>query len=137
VDYDDWSIRQLQDECRTRGLPSGRSRSDLAQRLRDNDAKALPEVVAESDVPPQPAPVEADPQPPTPAVQGAATFRCTHPHPGQAGLDDQTHLAYRRRTNEQAVEAGHRPRGGELGAWRAGTTADGEVYEISIRQDTP
>jgi hypothetical protein len=131
--YDDWPIRQLQDECRSRGLQSGRAKAELVQRLLDSDmATEDGLVVAESDVPAAPEPAPVVPVEPEPAVSGSGTFRSTFPHvPG--GVDDATHLAYRRRTYEEAVAAGHAPRGGELGAHRVGTTTDGEVYEINVR----
>lgn len=133
-DYETWPIRQLQDECRDRGLASGRSKADLVARLQECDvASSDGLVVAESDVPPPAAPPVVEPQEPELAVPGASVFRRTFPIvPG--GLDDASHLDYRRRTWEAARADGLSPLGGELGARRAGTTPDGEVYEINLRR---
>lgn len=133
--YEAWQIRQLQDECRRRGLPSGRSKADLVERLAADDADVDGTVMAESDVPPRPAPEPMDPTPAAPATPGAAVFRMTHPAV-RDGVDEATHLAYRLRTWEAAQEAGHQPRGGQFGARRVGTSPDGEVYEISVRTVT-
>jgi hypothetical protein len=50
---------------------------------------------------------------------------------GPGGLDDATHTALRQQTRDAAIAAGHTPRGD---AYRVGTTAAGEVYEVNVRR---
>lgn len=135
-EYETWPVRQLQEACRERGLPTSRAKADMVQRLRDNDVTEPPqvEVIAESDVPPPPVPPVVEPEAPAPAVAGAPVFRHTLPHVHGGLLDDASHLDYRRRTYEAAIAQGLQPRGGELAAHRVGTTTDGEVYEIDLRR---
>lgn len=140
MDYEAMTTPQLQAECRRRDLPTSRSKGVLVGRLRDADAAAgAPELTVEAEptrvvtepVPRDaPAPVRVEdrrrgwqPAPPT-------VFRRTFPVcPG--GPDEVQHAAYREATLDAAVDAGHEPRGG---AYRIGTTPDGEVYEINIRR---
>jgi hypothetical protein len=163
MDYEAMSTPDLQRECRRRGLPSGRVKAELMQRLTEADAQSdedgigdagvhpgglasateggvkvqLAEgecvlrpdvqVVAQPDLLP-PVPEPFTPREPEPAAP--STFRRVH-RTGPGGLDEATHAKFRDRTRQAAVEAGHTPRGD---AYRVGTTADGEVYEINVRR---
>lgn len=147
MDYEQLSTRELQDECRRRGLPSGRVKAELIARLTEADtadagsagddfddtpvegasSEPVVEVTAQPDLlPPEPAPFKTtDPEPATPFV-----FRQTF-KVGPGGLDDGTHAEFRQKTIDAAVEAGHKPRGG---AYRVGTTTNGDVYEVIVRR---
>jgi hypothetical protein len=154
MDYGQMTTPQLQAECKRRGLPSGRVKAELVARLTDSDAQnATPEttegagadlptvvlsdgeqvpqpdvtVAAQPDLlPPPPEPFE--PHEPEPAAP--SSFRCTW-QAGPGGLDEATHTELRRQTRDAATAAGHTPRGD---AYRVGTTADGEVYEVNVRR---
>lgn len=152
MDYEQMTTPQLQAECKRRGLPSGRVKAELVVRLVEADAAdegsadddfADNAVVVLSDgehvqrpdvtvnaqpdlLPPVPEPFEPhEPEPPAPS-----TFRATW-RLGPGGLDDATHTDLRQKTRDAAVADGHMPRGD---AYRVGTTADGEVYEINVRR---
>lgn len=153
MDYEQMSTPQLQAECKRRGLPSGRVKAELAARLAEADASDAGSaeydfddsgtlvllddgervvrpgtpVTAQPDLLP-PTPEQFTPQEPEPAAP--STFRRTY-QTGPGGLDEATHAALRRRARQDAVEAGHAPRGD---AYRVGTTADGEVYEVNVRR---
>lgn len=154
MDYEQMTTPQLQAECKRRGLPSGRVKAELVARLTeagavdedsaDDDFGSAVEVeladgehVIRPDVPVTaqpdllpPAPEPFEPHEPEPAAP--STFRATWTL-GPGGLDDATHTTLRQQTHDAAVAAGHTPRGG---AYRVGTTADGEVYEISVRRQS-
>ncbi|MEV0220890.1 SAP domain-containing protein [Streptomyces sp. NPDC050704] len=158
MDYEQMTTPQLQAECKRRGLPSGRVKAELVERLTaaDTEDEAVPvaespDVADSSDTPtvilsdgeqvPQPdVTVDAQPDllPPAPEPfethepepAAPASFRRTWLL-GPGGLDEATHTQLRQQTREAAVAAGHTPRGD---AYRVGTTADGEVYEINVRR---
>jgi hypothetical protein len=152
MDYEQMTTPQLQAECKRRGLPSGRVKNELVARLAEADAASedsadddfgdsatvvlndgesavrtdVP-VTAQPDLLP-PAPEPFTPHEPEPAPP--STFRATWPL-GPGGLDEATHATLRRQTLDAAAQAGHTPRGD---AYRVGTTADGEVYEVNVRR---
>lgn len=153
MDYESMTTPQLQAECRRRGLPTSRTKDVLVQRLRESDGTqdrptgegVEPAAELELSVEPEPervvtekvpreAPVAPAPEPRATGRRGwqpapPSVFRKAYPVcPG--GPDEQQHATYREATLRAAVEAGHEPRGG---AYRIGTTPDGEVYEINIR----
>lgn len=142
MDYEQMTTPQLQAECKRRGLPSGRVKAELIERLAEADGQGTPTVVlsdgeqvprpdvtiaAQPDLlPPPPEPfTPREPEPAPPAV-----FRATW-QLGPGGLDDATHAVLRQQTRDAASAAGHVPRGD---AYRVGTTADGEVYEVNVRR---
>ncbi len=183
MDYEQMTTPQLQQECKRRGLPSGRVKAELVARLTEADATgdAGPDVdfdeggilapggvsvnlaegervlsreqvvalAADADMvvlgdgaqvprpdvavdaqpdllPPAPEPFSTrEPEPAAPTV-----FRVTY-QAGPGGLDDAAHDTFRQQTRDAATAAGHAPRGD---AYRVGTTADGEVYEVNIRR---
>lgn len=153
MDYEAMTTPQLQQECKRRGLPSGRAKAELVQRLSAQDAadtdsadddfdddgplvllndgehavRPGEQVTAHPDLLP-PAPEPFTPQ--EPAAAGPSTFRSTY-QTGPGGLDETTHTELRQRARQDAIEAGHTPRGD---AYRVGTTADGEVYEVNVRR---
>lgn len=152
MDYEQMTTPQLQAECKRRGLPSGRVKADLIARLTEADGagegsadedfddsatvvladgEEVPRpdvaVAAQPDLLP-PAPEPFDTREPEPAPPSA--FRATW-QLGPGGLDEATHAALRQRTIDAAAAAGHSPRGD---AYRVGTTADGEVYEVNVRR---
>lgn len=149
---------ELQQECKRRGLPSGRAKADLVARLVENDAAgeqgadddfadsptvAEPDVdllrdVVIHDVIPAVAPppeVAVSPQV-EPVLESAPEkvpptfFRRSFPA-RQEGPSEQEHLDYRRLTREGALDAGLSPRGDGR---RIGTVDGFEVYEVSIRR---
>lgn len=142
MDYEQMTTPELQAECKRRGLPSGRVKNELVQRLTEADGHEASTVtltdgeqVPRPDVtidarpdllPPQPEPFE--PHEPAPAT--ASTFRATW-QPGPGGLDEATHATFRQQTRDAATAAGHSPRGD---AYRVGTADDGEVYEVNVRR---
>lgn len=130
MDYESMSIRQLQAECKERGLPSGRAKSELIDRLTADDATNA-EALATPETPAETAPAHrADPPPDV--VSGSAgrrTFRQTFPA-GPEGPGEEEHLAYRQSTLQAAVDAGLTPRGD---AHRVGTVDGHEVYEVPVR----
>ncbi|QQM45196.1 SAP domain-containing protein [Streptomyces liliifuscus] len=157
MDYGQMTTPQLQAECKRRGLPSGRVKAELVERLTDADAQGAPPegtegadvaggdmatvVLSDGEQVPQPdVTVEAQPDllPPTPEPfdthdpkpAAPSSFRRTW-QLGPGGLDEATHAELRRQTRDAAIAAGHTTRGD---AYRVGTTADGEVYEINVRR---
>lgn len=111
MDYDQLGTPELQQECKRRGLPSGRVKADLVQRLTDHDASG-----AET----------------PPAGEQPALIQCTFPA-GSEGPDDEEHLAYRQTTIQTAIEQGLAPHGD---AYRVGTVDGHEVYEVNVRAVT-
>lgn len=159
MDYDAMSTPELQQECKRRGLPSGRVKAELVARLNEHDAtepdmeddfadmpavEATPDVDLLADVvvrelvtvevPPTPESSGGpDPLPgPAPTEPAPTSYRCQFlARPD--GPSEAEHLDYRRRTREAAVAEGLSPRGD---ARRTGTVDGHEVYEISIRRVT-
>jgi hypothetical protein len=69
-----------------------------------------------------------------PVVSGLSSFRRTYTVEGDH-LGTEQHQALQRRVYDDAVEAGHRPRGGQYGGHRVGPVKNGQVtYEIHIRR---
>lgn len=159
MDYESMSTPELQQECKHRGLPSGRAKADLVARLTEYDqaeaspvddfadtpvVEAVPDVdllqdvvvreVLTVDTPPVSAPAKGPDPLPDPAPEGPAptTFRSSFlARPD--GPSEAEHLDYRRRTRDAALAEGLSPRGD---ARRVGTVDGYEVYEISIRRVT-
>lgn len=157
MDYDAMSTPELQQECKRRGLPSGRVKAELVARLNEHDAvepgmeddfadtpavEATPDVDLLTDVvvhdivtvePPLTPKSSGGPDPlPGLAPTGPAptSYRCQFlARPD--GPSEAEHLDYRRRTREAAESEGLSPRGD---ARRTGTVDGHEVYEISIRR---
>jgi hypothetical protein len=154
VDYESMTTPQLQAECKRRGLPSGRVKAELVDRLIAADAAADPadeSAAPEMTVEPEPErvvnevfpqPERATPEPVTPNTppldvpQRAAVppnvFRRTFPA-GPEGPNDDQHASYRAQTLQAAEDAGLTTRGD---ARRVGTVEGREVYEVSVRQVT-
>jgi hypothetical protein len=144
MDYESMTARQLQEECRRRGLPTARAKADMVQRLTDADATAADgseDDFADGSVPEAPttAPVNdtAEPEPVTPpptAKPPAATppgvVQLTFPA-GPEGPDGTEHLANRQAVLQAARDAGWEPRGD---AYRTGTVDGRHVYEVRVRQ---
>lgn len=134
------STRELQEECRRRGLPSGRVKAELAQRLTDADAAnagsadddfddSTPsadsvDVADETSAPEPVQPASAPPAEPSPPGVFRLDFEAE-----AGGPDEETHLAYRQATLQAAVEAGLVPRGD---AYRTGTVDGRELYEVAV-----
>lgn len=159
MDYDAMSTPELQQECKRRGLPSGRVKAELVARLNEHDAaeagmeddfadmpavEATPDVdlladvvvhdIVAVEVPPAPESSGGPAPLPDPAPTGPAptSYRCKFlARPD--GPSEAEHLDYRRRTREAAESEGFSPRGD---ARRTGTVDGYEMYEISIRQVT-
>lgn len=119
MDYSEWTVRQLQDECRARGLPTARAKADMAARLTQHDAQAGGDEPA------------AAPEPAEDAPQAAVVraFRMDFPAEPD-GPDEETHLAYRQTTVQAAIDAGHIVRDGGR---RVGRVGGREVYEVIVR----
>jgi hypothetical protein len=150
VDYEAMSTPELQQECKRRGLPSGRAKADLVARLTGDDV--APQVVAaEPDVDlladvavqdeaqsapgrtgsvPGEGPIVVADGPADAAIAPATVFRLTFPASAEGPSEDE-HLRYRSETTAAAVAAGHVARGD---ARRVGTTGGREVYEVSVRR---
>lgn len=142
MDYEQLSTPELQQECKNRGLPSGRSKAELVQRLTDDDAAGG--ETAPSDPETETAPEPGDEQPdaagqqPGPEAQAVTpdpdsapaptVIRCTFPA-GREGPGEEEHLAYRQTTIQTAVDQGLTPRGD---AYRVGTVDRHEVYEVAV-----
>lgn len=147
--YESMGLRELQAACKSRGLPSGRSKAELVQRLTEHDidppeepelrVETEPETVAREVVqqPPvtTPAPTAAPPMPvvvaePPEGLMAPTVYQQTFPATPDGPSEDQ-HAAHRRDTRQAALDAGHAPRGDA----RRVSTVDGQwVYEISIRR---
>lgn len=132
MDYEQLNTKQLQDECRSRGLPTGRVKAELVKRLVEDDVTGEPPVPATEDVPVTAAVPEVT-SVPKELSAAPPVYRRTFPA-GREGPGEQEHLDYRLRTYEAALAAGLDPRGGPLGAHRVGTVDGREVYEIRIRR---
>ncbi|MFM9635971.1 SAP domain-containing protein [Streptomyces turgidiscabies] len=156
MDYSEMTTPQLQTECKRRGLPSGRAKAELVERLEaadaaeadPNDTQADVEMAVEPE--PErvineawPQPERTDPKPGQPASPIAApgtdpsvaplrAFRQTFPAAAEGPTDDE-HAAFRAQTRQAAIDAGLTPRGD---AHRVGTVDGHEVYEVSVRQAT-
>lgn len=130
MDYEQMSTRELQEECRRRGLPSARAKADLVERLTDHDSALADEPAALQAPAPGEPPASTPPGdrshlPTAPAVQ-----QMRFPA-GPEGPDEEEHLAYRQAVIQAALAAGHTPRGD---AYRVGTIDGHEVYEVRLRQ---
>lgn len=136
------STRDLQEECRRRGLPSGRVKAELVARLVEADGAEV--VSAEDDFADDVLPADsvddadeaAVPEPVQPvSAQPAApgVFRLDF-QAEAGGPDEESHLAYRQATIQAAIEAGHVPRGD---AYRTGTVDGREVYEVATGGGDP
>jgi hypothetical protein len=145
MDYESMTARQLQEECRRRGLPTARAKADMVQRLTDADAQsaAFEDDFADGSVPEaSTAPAvndTADPEPVTPvrAVKAPAAsppgvVHLTFPASPE-GPDDAAHLANRQAVLKAARDAGWEPRGD---AYRTATVGGRHVYEVRVRQVT-
>lgn len=140
MDYESMSARQLQEECRRRGLPTARAKADMVQRLTEADAAQPyddggvlpPGVVTVVNETGAPEPVIPAPDPEPPALAPPTTVRCTFPA-GPEGPGEEEHLTYRQTTIQTAIEQGLTPRGD---AYRTGTVDGYEVYEVRVRQVT-
>jgi hypothetical protein len=150
VDYESMSTPELQQECKRRGLPSGRAKAELVGRLVEDDGAQLgvvaepdtdllADVVVHDEVPSAPGHTgdAPDADPVGILVAGAAdtpappaVFRLTFPA-GAEGPSEDEHLRYRNETIAAATAAGHVARGD---ARRAGTVGGREVYEVSVRR---
>jgi hypothetical protein len=143
VDYESMTMRELQEECRRRGLPSGRAKAELVQRLTDadtaeagsadddfNDGGMLAaDLTAAVNETVEPEPVLPQPKPRATAVP-MGLFRMDFDAEPD-GPDEETHLAYRQATTQAARDAGAVPRGD---AYLAATTGGRWVYEVRVRQ---
>lgn len=132
MDYEQMSTRELQEECRRRGLPSGRAKTELVERLTEHDteaadAPAMPQAPAPNAPLPSVSPGDRAHSVPAPVVQ-----RLQFPA-GPEGPDEEEHLAYRQAVIQAALKAGRIPRGD---AYRVGTAGGYEVYEVRLRQVT-
>ena len=130
------STRDLQEECRRRGLPSGRVKAELVQRLTDADAGAPGSADDDfaDDTLPADSTAAVDEAPAPESVQSVSALPAA---PGvfrldfeaeAGGPDEEAHLAYRQATIQAAIEAGHVPRGD---GYRTGTVDGREVYEVA------
>lgn len=136
--YEQWGVRELQEECRRRGLPTARAKADMAQRLTGDDAATF-EGSSEppaQDPFPDAAPDEPAREGPSEGTQAPmsalppAVFQCRFPaQPG--GPDEETHLAHRLHTRQAAAAAGLTPRGD---AHRLGTVDGHDLYEVHVRR---
>jgi len=154
VDYSELTTPQLQAECKRRGLPSGRVKAELVERLAAADAEEprpdddfadaamtvedepetvvnemfpQPEQTAPQPIAPQRTVSVPDPAPGVPP----SVFQHTFPAIPEGPNDDQ-HAAFRAQTRQAAAEAGLTVRGD---ARRVGTVDGREVYEVSVRRE--
>lgn len=145
MDYESMTARQLQEECRRRGLPTARAKADMVQRLTEADAAssdfeddfadspaletgAAPAVNDTADH----APAASPPTQKAPAATPPGVVQLTFPA-GPEGPDDTEHLANRQAVLKAARDAGWEPRGD---AYRTGTVNGRHVYEVRVRQVT-
>jgi hypothetical protein len=125
--YDDWKQPQLQAEAGKRGLSAGGSNDELKARLEDDDDKQRIAALLGDDEPDteppaagQTPPAAPDPEstgkdaPDPPLKEYTAKFEC------RGELSTGTHEDNRLRAYDQAVRAGHTPRGGLAAAYRSG-----------------
>ena len=139
MDYEQLTQKQLQDECRRRGLPTGRMKAEMVQRLADYDVAQADDGTDDFDEPIALPPAEAQtanapdgPDPEMPAPVGPSTpgvHQCRFPAKSE-GPTEPEHADYRRRTLDDAVALGLNPRGD---AYRTGTVDGFEVYEVRVR----
>lgn len=151
MDYSEMTTPQLQAECKRRGLPSGRVKAELVERLTAADTEeagpdgdfgdiemtveAEPETIVHEVVPQTPVP-EAAPEPSRPVsmprrAPGLPPTVFQHTFPATTeGPTDAEHAEFRAATIQAAVDAGRSPRGD---ARRVGTVNGREVYEVSVR----
>ena len=131
MDYEAMSIRELQEECRRRGLPSGRVKAELVERLTGHDADEGPSLAdgdyALSSTAVREAAAEANLE--LPEAPAPRAFRLEFPAE-LGGPDEEVHLACRQATVQAAIEAGLIPRGD---ARLAQVQGDVWVYEVSVR----
>jgi len=128
--YDDWRQPQLQAEAAKRGLSGGGSNDEIKARLeQDDDEQRIKQLLGDGDggepdaqpasppaatsaAPPEPEATQAEPTPPP--KEYTAKFEC------RGELSTGTHEDNRFRAYDQAVRAGHTPRGGLAAAYRSG-----------------
>ena len=110
-DYLGMSIRELQAECKRRGLPTGRTKDELLVRLVEADALDQADKLKGW----QPTPT---------------TFRVEFPHRGE--LDDAAHRMFRTRAYDQAKIQKLTPRGGPLDPGLVEVRKDGTVYTYEV-----
>lgn len=131
--YDDWRQPQLQAEAAKRGLSGGGSNDEIKARLeQDDDEQRIKQLLGDGDEPsteppaaepakagqtppaaPDPEPTNKD-EPNPPLKEYTAKFEC------RGELSTGTHEDNRLRAYDQAVRAGHTPRGGLAAAYRSG-----------------
>lgn len=104
--YEQMSIRELQEECRKRGLPTGRSKELLIDRL---DVYESENGVNDN------------------------LYTCSFPINGQ--LDDEQHIEFRYRTYQAALKDGYEPQGGVFVAWRIESNDTHHVYGIWVKEN--
>lgn len=135
MDYSEYTLKELKDECEKRNLPTYGKKADLKERLEDDDRllndhglEVLDEVVEE--------PVEDErveevvEEIPTPTSDGVfEQVYPTYPKP----LTDALHEQFRKQTYESAIAAGHTPIGGLYSAWRVRSEGGHHTYRIYVK----
>lgn len=142
MDYEQLTTRQLQDECKQRGLPSGRVKAELIERLTEYDAihaDAVDDFAAFEEDPPPSVEPETSSAPEQPRPMGEplvaeppsvpGVHQCRFPAKSE-GPSEQEHADYRAQTAAAAAGLGLAVRGD---AYRTGTVDGFEVYEVRVR----
>lgn len=141
MDYESMTTRQLQELCRSRGVPTSRAKADMVARLTADDS--LPDVsLTEGEFVLSASAVRAvgaqadhhglGDTPNSEQLVAPGTFQMTFPAT-DGGPDDEEHLANRQATLQAAREAGFETRGD---AHRTGTVGGQHVYVVGVRQVT-
>lgn len=146
--YDEWKQNQLQAELSSRSLSAAGSNEELRARLEENDANDL----LKDDEPAAAPPAATDPEmaeflawkqqrataAPTaaepPAQPPRGTFTVKYPVRGE--LSTSMHEDNRQRAYDDAIAAGHAPRGGLAGVARTGWDRthgkNDAIYEVLL-----
>lgn len=125
MSYEELSMRELQTECKARGLHTGRSKGELINRLNADD---LEKTGAES----ASAPSYLEPRTPEPTVSDG-TMQIVYEMYGQGPLTQAKHMELRVNTYLTAIERGYEVPAGVYGAWRVRSEGGNHTYAVTVR----
>jgi hypothetical protein len=132
VDYESMSVRELQQACRQRGLPTARDKDTMVARLGESDAA---DQYEDGDaLQPDAATTTSTSGQPEPVVPAADVVPVVHRErfpAREGGPDDAEHLACRASTIAAAQAHGYTTMGD---AYRVATVDGMYVYEVHLRR---
>lgn len=128
MSYEELSMRELQTECKTRGLHTGRSKGELINRLNADDREKSGAVE-------EPTEIYAEPEVPE-ATYVDGVLEVVYPLYGQP-FTDELHMKLRLDTYLAALGRGYFVPAGIYAAWRIRSEGGNHTYGIRVRERTP